>query len=149
MLVWVFLPSNVTLFQHELTLCFLFLPVEGGQVHIRDWRTQGPQTDLKRKSQIFGALKTRLCWFHTHHPDGCPLSSKDCVFAHGPDDLRPSTRPLKKHRSWPWTVQRTFVFIFVLKLHEDLQWFCFSPLGQRRIQSYFILGFKYLSCRCV
>ncbi|KAK3546453.1 hypothetical protein QTP70_026306 [Hemibagrus guttatus] len=73
--------------------------VEGGQVHIRDWRTQGPQTDLKRKSQTSGALKTRLCWFHTHHPDGCPLSSKDCVFAHGSDDLRPSTRPLKKHRS--------------------------------------------------
>ncbi|GAA6077941.1 probable tRNA (uracil-O(2)-)-methyltransferase [Tachysurus ichikawai] len=73
--------------------------VEGGQVHIRDWLTQDSQTDLKRKSQISGALKTRLCWFHTHHPDGCPLSSKNCVFAHGADDLRPSTRPLKKHRS--------------------------------------------------
>ncbi|KAB5579426.1 hypothetical protein PHYPO_G00194940 [Pangasianodon hypophthalmus] len=73
--------------------------VEGGKVHIRDWRTQGTQTDPKRKSQISGALKTRLCWFHTHHPDGCPLSSNDCVFAHGADDLRPSTRPLKKHRS--------------------------------------------------
>ncbi|XP_027025151.2 probable tRNA (uracil-O(2)-)-methyltransferase [Tachysurus fulvidraco] len=73
--------------------------VEGGQVHIRDWLTQASQTDLKHKSQISGALKTRLCWFHTHHPDGCPLSSKNCVFAHGADDLRPSTRPLKKHRS--------------------------------------------------
>ncbi|KAF5907065.1 putative tRNA (uracil-O(2)-)-methyltransferase [Clarias magur] len=72
--------------------------VEGGKVHIRDWRTRGTQTDPKRKSQISDALKTRLCWFHTHHPDGCPLPSKDCVFAHGADDLRPSTRPLKKHR---------------------------------------------------
>ncbi|XP_060790826.1 probable tRNA (uracil-O(2)-)-methyltransferase [Neoarius graeffei] len=73
--------------------------VEGGKVHIRDWRTHGTQTDPKRKPQISGALKTRLCWFHTHHPDGCPLSTKDCAFAHGADDLRPSTRPLKKHRS--------------------------------------------------
>ncbi|TSK82199.1 putative tRNA (uracil-O(2)-)-methyltransferase [Bagarius yarrelli] len=73
--------------------------VESGQVYIRDWRTVGTQTDSKRKSQISGALKTRLCWFHTHHPDGCPLSSTDCVFAHGADDLRPSTRPLKKHRT--------------------------------------------------
>ncbi|XP_017327350.1 probable tRNA (uracil-O(2)-)-methyltransferase [Ictalurus punctatus] len=73
--------------------------VQGGKVHMRDWRTQGTQTALNRKSQISGALKTRLCWFHTHHPDGCPLSSKDCVFAHGTDNLRPSTRPLKKHSS--------------------------------------------------
>ncbi|KAF7706293.1 probable tRNA (uracil-O(2)-)-methyltransferase [Silurus meridionalis] len=74
--------------------------VVGGQVHIRDWRTRSTQTDPKRKSQISAALKTRLCWFHTHHPDGCPLSNKDCVFAHGADDLCPSTRPLKKHRTY-------------------------------------------------
>ncbi|XP_062849226.1 probable tRNA (uracil-O(2)-)-methyltransferase [Trichomycterus rosablanca] len=73
--------------------------VEAGKVHIRDWRTQGTQTNSKRKSQISGALKTRLCWFHTHHPNGCPLSTEDCVFAHGAGDLRPSTRPLKKLRS--------------------------------------------------
>ncbi|XP_072542951.1 probable tRNA (uracil-O(2)-)-methyltransferase [Salminus brasiliensis] len=77
--------------------------VEGGRVYIRDWRTsgtgQGTRVNLKNKSQISGALKTRLCWFHTHHPHGCPLSTEDCLFAHGVDDLRPSTRPLKKFKN--------------------------------------------------
>uniref|UniRef100_A0AAR2LEJ7 tRNA (uracil-O(2)-)-methyltransferase n=1 Tax=Pygocentrus nattereri TaxID=42514 RepID=A0AAR2LEJ7_PYGNA len=74
--------------------------VEGGRVHIRDWRNGGPvRVNSKPKSQTSGALKTRLCWFHTHHPHGCPLSTEDCLFAHGEDDLRPSTRPLKKLRS--------------------------------------------------
>lgn len=104
---------GLVLFQCELTLFYLFFTVEGGKVHIRDWRTQVTQTYPKRKSQVSGALKTRLCWFHTHHPDGCPLSSKDCVFAHGADDIRPSTRPLKKHRSWPWSMQRTFVCLYL------------------------------------
>ncbi|XP_007255112.3 probable tRNA (uracil-O(2)-)-methyltransferase [Astyanax mexicanus] len=76
--------------------------VEGGRVHIRDWRTsaagQRTRVNLKNKSQISGALKTRECWFHTHHPNGCPLSTEDCLFAHGVDDLRPSTRPLKKFK---------------------------------------------------
>ncbi|XP_064787832.1 probable tRNA (uracil-O(2)-)-methyltransferase [Oncorhynchus masou masou] len=78
--------------------------VEGGMVHIRDWRVQaqrprglqGTRADSKRKHLISGALKTRACWFHVHHPHGCPLQAEECAFAHGPDDLRPSTRPLKK-----------------------------------------------------
>ncbi|XP_028284959.1 putative tRNA (uracil-O(2)-)-methyltransferase [Parambassis ranga] len=71
--------------------------VEGGRVYIRDGRDRkSSKTDAKRKPVAPGALKTRLCWFHTHHPQGCPLQAEDCAFAHGPDDLRPSTRPLKK-----------------------------------------------------
>lgn len=71
--------------------------VEGGCVYIRDWRERKPfRADAKRKPVAPGALKTRLCWFHAHHPQGCPLQAENCAFAHGADDLRPSTRPLKK-----------------------------------------------------
>ncbi|XP_022616488.1 probable tRNA (uracil-O(2)-)-methyltransferase [Seriola dumerili] len=71
--------------------------VEGGRVYIRDWRDRkSSRADTKRKPVAPGALKTRPCWFHTHHPQGCPLQAEHCAFAHGPDDLRPSTRPLKK-----------------------------------------------------
>ncbi|KAM9424614.1 putative tRNA (uracil-O(2)-)-methyltransferase isoform 1-T1 [Pholidichthys leucotaenia] len=71
--------------------------VEGGRVYIRDWRDRSSfKVDAKRKPVSPGALKTRLCWFHVHHPQGCPLQADSCAFAHGPDDLRPSTRPLKK-----------------------------------------------------
>ncbi|XP_023201901.1 probable tRNA (uracil-O(2)-)-methyltransferase isoform X2 [Xiphophorus maculatus] len=67
--------------------------VEGGTVRIRDWRDG---TESQRRPAVPGALKTRLCWFHAHHPQGCPLQEQNCTFAHGLNDLRPSTRPLKK-----------------------------------------------------
>ncbi|XP_029382841.1 putative tRNA (uracil-O(2)-)-methyltransferase isoform X1 [Echeneis naucrates] len=71
--------------------------VEGGRVYVRDWRDRkSSRADTKRKPVAPGALKTRPCWFHEHHPQGCPLQAEHCDFAHGPDDLRPSTRPLKK-----------------------------------------------------
>ncbi|KAG1667090.1 putative tRNA (uracil-O(2)-)-methyltransferase [Nymphon striatum] len=28
-------------------------------------------------------LKTKLCWFHQNHPNGCPLPPQCCSFAHG------------------------------------------------------------------
>uniref|UniRef100_A0A3Q1GDU6 tRNA (uracil-O(2)-)-methyltransferase n=1 Tax=Acanthochromis polyacanthus TaxID=80966 RepID=A0A3Q1GDU6_9TELE len=71
--------------------------VEGGRVFIKDWRDEkSARVNTKRKPVAPGALKTRLCWFHLHHPQGCPLQAGNCAFAHGPDDLRPSTRPPKK-----------------------------------------------------
>ncbi|XP_051991624.1 probable tRNA (uracil-O(2)-)-methyltransferase [Xyrauchen texanus] len=73
--------------------------VEGGRVFIRDWRThataQSSRVNSKRKPPPAGALKTRLCWFHTHHPHGCPLPFENCAFAHGETELRPSTKPPK------------------------------------------------------
>ncbi|KAJ0055616.1 hypothetical protein NL108_005444 [Boleophthalmus pectinirostris] len=72
--------------------------VEGGWVHIRDWRDMKPATNVKRKPVAPGALKTRLCWFHTHHPQGCPLQLEQCAFAHGPSDLRPSSGLPKKRK---------------------------------------------------
>uniref|UniRef100_A0A3P9HGH9 tRNA (uracil-O(2)-)-methyltransferase n=1 Tax=Oryzias latipes TaxID=8090 RepID=A0A3P9HGH9_ORYLA len=71
--------------------------VEGGVVYIRDWRDATPsKADRRRKQITHGALKTRSCWFHDHHPQGCPLQAQNCAFAHGPEELQPSTRPLKK-----------------------------------------------------
>ncbi|XP_069877869.1 probable tRNA (uracil-O(2)-)-methyltransferase isoform X1 [Dipodomys merriami] len=55
-----------------------------GRVRIRDWR-QEPQRERRQ-----GAFKTRLCWFFTHHPDGCVLPAASCPFAHGPGELRPA-----------------------------------------------------------
>lgn len=85
-----------------LKRCYIFLSfvrslsVEGGRVYIRDWRDKkSSRVDTKRKPVAPGALKTRPCWFHDHHPQRCPLQAEHCAFAHGPDDLRPSTRPLK------------------------------------------------------
>uniref|UniRef100_H3CXQ9 tRNA (uracil-O(2)-)-methyltransferase n=1 Tax=Tetraodon nigroviridis TaxID=99883 RepID=H3CXQ9_TETNG len=70
--------------------------VEGGRVFIRDWRDpRSSRTDPRRKPVAPGALKTRPCWFFHHHPQRCPLPAQDCAFAHGPHDLRPSTRLLK------------------------------------------------------
>ncbi|XP_038140877.1 probable tRNA (uracil-O(2)-)-methyltransferase [Cyprinodon tularosa] len=71
--------------------------VEGGTVYIRDWRDGA---ESQRRPATSGALKTRLCWFHAHHPQGCPLQEQNCNFAHGADDLRPSTRPLKKLKTF-------------------------------------------------
>nr|XP_040036582.1 probable tRNA (uracil-O(2)-)-methyltransferase [Gasterosteus aculeatus aculeatus] len=73
--------------------------VEGGRVYIRDWRDRKSSgADARRRPVVPGALKTRPCWFYDHHPQRCPLQAEHCAFAHGPDDLRPSTRPLKKMR---------------------------------------------------
>lgn len=27
-------------------------------------------------------VKSRPCWFHHHHPDGCPLTESDCAYQH-------------------------------------------------------------------
>ncbi|KAM8747702.1 putative tRNA (uracil-O(2)-)-methyltransferase isoform 1-T2 [Acanthopagrus schlegelii] len=71
--------------------------VEGGRVYVRDWRDRkASRANTKRTPVAPGALKTRPCWFYDHHPQRCPLQAEQCAFAHGPEDLRPSTRPLKK-----------------------------------------------------
>ncbi|XP_008576971.1 PREDICTED: probable tRNA (uracil-O(2)-)-methyltransferase [Galeopterus variegatus] len=76
--------------------------VQNGRVHIRDWREERlrKKTHPEAKRRLFSdALKTRICWFFTHHPDGCPLPSDCCPFAHGPGELRPSQTPKKKKQS--------------------------------------------------
>ncbi|XP_022104593.1 probable tRNA (uracil-O(2)-)-methyltransferase [Acanthaster planci] len=68
--------------------------VSNTSVEIRDWSASAPaqQTHSKKQkgknSRKEDAFKTRLCWFHTCHPDGCPRLASQCQFAHGNDELR-------------------------------------------------------------
>ncbi|KAL4641501.1 putative tRNA (uracil-O(2)-)-methyltransferase [Arapaima gigas] len=67
--------------------------VESGRVTLRDWRTPRPG----HQTTPAEAWKTRPCWFHDHHPQGCPLEVKSCTFAHGASDLQPASRPSWRH----------------------------------------------------
>ncbi|XP_022361598.1 probable tRNA (uracil-O(2)-)-methyltransferase isoform X2 [Enhydra lutris kenyoni] len=73
--------------------------VVNGRVHIRDWREEKlqrqPHSEAKRRL-CSEAFKTRVCWFYSHHPDGCVLPSDSCPFAHGPAELRPPRTPKRK-----------------------------------------------------
>ncbi|XP_045853502.1 probable tRNA (uracil-O(2)-)-methyltransferase isoform X2 [Meles meles] len=73
--------------------------VVNGRVHIRDWREETlqrqPHSEAKRRL-CSEAFKTRVCWFYSHHPDGCVLPSDSCPFAHGPAELRPPRTPKRK-----------------------------------------------------
>ncbi|XP_056411010.1 probable tRNA (uracil-O(2)-)-methyltransferase isoform X2 [Hyla sarda] len=76
--------------------------VMNAMVSIRDWSqetrtaTDKHRTEAKRKLSA-DALKTRLCWFYTNHPNGCPRSAIHCPYAHGAEELRQSSLS-KKHR---------------------------------------------------
>ncbi|XP_026928007.1 probable tRNA (uracil-O(2)-)-methyltransferase isoform X2 [Acinonyx jubatus] len=73
--------------------------VRSGRVHLRDWREERlrKQRQPEAKRRLFSeAFKTRLCWFFSHHPDGCALPSDCCPFAHGPEELRPAQTPRRK-----------------------------------------------------
>ncbi|VDD89554.1 unnamed protein product [Enterobius vermicularis] len=48
--------------------------VSDGIVSIRDW-AKDCKSDVKKP-------KTRMCWFHQNHPQGCPLSAESCSFKH-------------------------------------------------------------------
>ncbi|XP_053112956.1 probable tRNA (uracil-O(2)-)-methyltransferase [Hemicordylus capensis] len=79
--------------------------VLNGRVHICDWREGKPSRKNKSGKHIKHrlspkVLKTRLCWFHIHHPQGCPLSSVSCPFAHGTEELQPSQTVRKKNHAW-------------------------------------------------
>ncbi|XP_020020922.2 probable tRNA (uracil-O(2)-)-methyltransferase isoform X1 [Castor canadensis] len=75
--------------------------VLNGRVHIRDWRQelQKEKRPAAKRSLSSEAFKTRLCWFFTHHPDGCVLPSSCCPFAHGPGELQPSQTSQKQRQS--------------------------------------------------
>lgn len=152
----------------KMLYCCLFLSVERGRVYIRDWRDRkSSRTDAKRKPVAPGAVKTRLCWFHTHHPQACPLQAEDCAFAHGPDDLRPSTRPLKKlkhnafwldlclrwisskHREFYWCIFTSFLGItecdgswYSWRFHS---WLCY--LVEFNLKDSFIFLLIFLTSR--
>ncbi|EHB03682.1 Putative tRNA (uracil-O(2)-)-methyltransferase [Heterocephalus glaber] len=96
-------PASTSLFAFDADT---WRPVPGtvldGRVHIRDWRRelQREKHPEAKRGPSSEAFKTRICWFFTHHPDGCVLPSTSCPFAHGPQELRPP-RPPKKKRQVP------------------------------------------------
>ncbi|XP_071502602.1 probable tRNA (uracil-O(2)-)-methyltransferase [Diadema antillarum] len=85
--------------------------ITGNQVMLRDWssdsigegdrdeplggrkRSEGQvRKEEKREGDRLKLFKTKLCWFHAHHPDGCPKPADACPFAHGNEELR--SRPV-------------------------------------------------------
>ena len=74
---------------------FHFDLVSGDAVQLRDWSatttaTEQKSTTKRHKGHINRKpIKSKQCWFYSHHPDGCPRLSSDCSFAHGPDDVQP------------------------------------------------------------
>ena len=64
--------------------------VQGGRVVIRDWRddSNSKKQGDKKQPRTQKYWKTKLCWFHDNHPDGCPLASEQCSFAHGTQELK-------------------------------------------------------------
>ena len=66
--------------------------VSGNTVRIRDWSSYAVgkkeffHHDFKStKDKLY---KTKLCWFYAHHPDGCPLDTSMCTYAHGESELK-------------------------------------------------------------
>ncbi|XP_071945097.1 probable tRNA (uracil-O(2)-)-methyltransferase [Antedon mediterranea] len=67
--------------------------VSGNTVKIRDWanrenepgKAHASLKNIQDKELLF---KTKHCWFHSNHPDGCPRKDHTCPFAHGDNDLR-------------------------------------------------------------
>ena len=43
---------------------------------------------LSPNSNKFLYWRTKICWFYENHPQGCPLSSDACSFAHGPQFIK-------------------------------------------------------------
>ena len=64
--------------------------VTGGKVRLRDFSLSDPwegRNPKKVKNQE-RKVKSILCWFYLHHPDGCPRQTQECLFAHGIQDLK-------------------------------------------------------------
>lgn len=59
---------------------------------LRNWAIEEhhPRKPPKPRSERDAKLlaKTKLCWFHEHHPQGCPHSTSSCPYAHGLHELR-------------------------------------------------------------
>ncbi|KAG8231271.1 hypothetical protein J437_LFUL011125 [Ladona fulva] len=64
---------------------FIF-KVTGGMVEFRKpevkkYQNESTKGNLKNKGSKF-KWKSRPCWFHKHHPDGCPLEDDACSYVH-------------------------------------------------------------------
>ncbi|KAL5478097.1 hypothetical protein EMCRGX_G024977 [Ephydatia muelleri] len=64
-------------------------------VQIRDWwkddGTKRPSHKgkiIRDQKAVEQSTKTKECWFHAHHPQGCPRQASVCTYAHGTTELR-------------------------------------------------------------
>ncbi|XP_019622874.1 PREDICTED: probable tRNA (uracil-O(2)-)-methyltransferase [Branchiostoma belcheri] len=74
--------------------------LRGDSVRLRDWSleeagahksagsTNRRRGKKKKKTDRDLRVKTSLCWFYLHHPDGCPRLAQNCYYAHGQAELR-------------------------------------------------------------
>ncbi|CAJ0586474.1 unnamed protein product, partial [Mesorhabditis spiculigera] len=53
-----------------------------GTVKIRDYRDARWRPNRKKFNNAPNYRKKAPCWMAAHHPDGCPLEEKDCLFNH-------------------------------------------------------------------
>ena len=51
-----------------------------------EWRSQQKHSKAKKKmrteSTVSRDVKSKICWFFVHHPDGCPLNQDSCRYLH-------------------------------------------------------------------
>lgn len=56
--------------------------IREGRAQLRDWPAE--KDTFVRKAK--GKQHNRCCWFHAHHPDGCPFTSETCAFRHSAEN---------------------------------------------------------------
>ncbi len=61
--------------------------VASGRVRLRCHALDGHRTGKRRKTSSEVRRKTKRCWFHDTHPDGCSVDASVCQWAHGDDDV--------------------------------------------------------------
>lgn len=75
---------------------YLFVVLKGGvrlRCHATDAHETGRRTAARDKDRAKAGAKReqfrkkKRCWFHDHHPQGCPVASADCFQAHGEEDI--------------------------------------------------------------
>lgn len=73
---------------------YIFI-VEKGSVRLRcplyDEHSVGKRKKGRGRGELDKYRKTKICWLFENHPQGCPIISDDCIWAHGKQDLRNKT----------------------------------------------------------
>ena len=70
---------------------YIFI-VEQGKVRLRcplyDDHSAGKRKKGRGRGELDKYKKTKICWLFENHPQGCPILSEECIWAHGKQDLR-------------------------------------------------------------
>lgn len=85
-----------------------FFTVQGGHIQLRNWVTDDYEAYQMRKRRKKGKpavsdkkrpINTKLCYFHEHHPQGCPLEAHMCRYAHSQEELITTKQPVINPRN--------------------------------------------------